>query len=114
MANINWEIIGHFTPEGEMQVSGFSLDGQLLFEEPLILASMIGSLCESVEVTPEHQFSEDGVRQVRALAKLFHQAWADVITRLAISQEQASLAGSDATRANFTKAKVLHLVVPKP
>ena len=110
MANINWEVLGHFTPEGEMRVSGFSLGGQVLFDEPLILSSMIGSLCESVEVNPEHQFSEDGAKQVRALATLFHRAWADVITRLARSEEQALLPESDATKANVTSDNVIFLV----
>ena len=113
MANINWEVLGHFTPEGEMHVSGFSLNGQLLFDEPLVLSSMIASLCESVEVIPEHQFSEDGVKQVRALATLRQRAWADVISRLSTSEEQAMLPESDASKANATSDNVTFLVGPK-
>jgi len=82
MANIDWHIIGTFTPEGKILISGFSFGGDKLFDSPLDLDETIEALAASHEIPPNLLLSAAGRKELTQLAGLLSKAGSDVKEKL--------------------------------
>lgn len=82
MANIDWHIIGHISPEGRIRISGFSFGGDKLFDSPIDLDEMIEALAASHEMPPDLLLSPAGRTELTQLASILSKAGTGVTERL--------------------------------
>jgi hypothetical protein len=82
VANIDWHIIGHITPEGRIRISGFSFGGDKLFDSPVDLDEMIDGLAASHEIPPDLLLSAAGRKELTQLAATLSKAGSGVRDRL--------------------------------
>lgn len=82
MANIDWHIIGHITPEGRIGISGFSFGGDKLFDSPIDLDEMIDALAASHEMPPDLLLSAAGRKELTQLGVTLSKAGSEVSGRL--------------------------------
>ncbi|MDT8856918.1 hypothetical protein RNZ50_18145 [Paracoccaceae bacterium Fryx2] len=89
MANIDWHIIGHITPEGKIRISGFSFGGDRLFDAPLDLDEMTEALAASHEMPPDLLLSPAGRKELTQLAAVLSKAGTGVRDRLEEDQTKS-------------------------
>jgi hypothetical protein len=93
MANIDWHIIGHITPDGKIRISGFSFGGDKLFDAPIDLDEMIEALAASHEMPPDQLLSSAGRKELTQLAAILSKAGTGV--RELLQEDQTKSAQVD-------------------